>query len=86
MATETPKKKRGPASLTDEHKAAMAEGRAQGRAVRNYLEAVEAHGSLKGSYLGIRRILRCHPWGGCGYDTVPSTEDPKSSSQNSPTH
>ena len=48
MATEAPKKKRGPASLTDEHKAAMAEGRAQGRAVRNYLEAIEAHKPKRG--------------------------------------
>ena len=36
-----------------------------------FLQAVEAHGSLKGSWLGVCRIFRCHPWGGCGYDPVP---------------
>ena len=35
------------------------------------LEAVEAHGALKGSFLAVRRLLRCHPWGGHGFDPVP---------------
>ncbi|MGM9937693.1 MAG: membrane protein insertion efficiency factor YidD [Candidatus Ornithomonoglobus sp.] len=35
------------------------------------LEAVEKYGALKGGYLAIRRILRCRPFGGCGYDPVP---------------
>lgn len=36
-----------------------------------FLEAVEIHGFLRGSILGIWRILRCNPWGGEGYDPVP---------------
>ncbi|MGN0162520.1 MAG: membrane protein insertion efficiency factor YidD [Candidatus Ornithomonoglobus sp.] len=35
------------------------------------LEAVEKYGALKGGYLAVRRILRCRPFGGCGYDPVP---------------
>ena len=35
------------------------------------LEALEKYGAIKGSYLAIRRILRCHPLGGSGYDPVP---------------
>ena len=35
------------------------------------IEALRKHGPFKGLYLTIRRILRCHPWGGSGYDPVP---------------
>lgn len=35
------------------------------------LEALERHGGLKGGYLAVRRICRCHPWGGSGHDPVP---------------
>ena len=35
------------------------------------LEALKTHGGIKGSYLAARRILRCHPLGGSGYDPVP---------------
>lgn len=35
------------------------------------IEAISKYGVLKGSYLAIRRILRCHPWGGSGYNPVP---------------
>jgi putative membrane protein insertion efficiency factor len=36
-----------------------------------FLEAVEAHGVLRGSWLGLKRIARCQPWGGHGNDPVP---------------
>ena len=34
-------------------------------------QALLKHGPLKGLWLAVRRILRCHPWGGSGYDPVP---------------
>ena len=38
----------------------------------NYMiEAIEIHGVLKGMFLGIKRILKCNPWGPSGYDPVP---------------
>ena len=36
-----------------------------------FIEALQVHGVVKGSCLGIKRLLRCHPWGGSGYDPVP---------------
>lgn len=35
------------------------------------LEALKKYGPVKGGYLSIKRILKCHPWGGSGYDPVP---------------
>ncbi len=35
------------------------------------MEALETHGALRGGWLALRRILRCHPFGGSGFDPVP---------------
>jgi len=36
-----------------------------------FIQALKKYGAFKGSYLGIKRILRCHPWNDGGYDPVP---------------
>lgn len=39
-------------------------------------EAVALHGPWHGSLLAVRRLARCHPWGGSGYDPVPVERRP----------
>ena len=36
------------------------------------IDALREHGSLRGTWLALRRLARCHPWGGFGYDPVPT--------------
>lgn len=38
------------------------------------LEAVQRHGAWRGCWLTLKRLARCHPWGGCGHDPVPPVD------------
>jgi len=39
------------------------------------IEALQRYGLLKGAWLAARRVGRCHPWGGLGYDPVPTKQE-----------
>ncbi len=39
-------------------------------------QAIENHGALRGTWMALKRIGRCHPWSEGGYDPVPGTEKP----------
>ena len=39
------------------------------------IEALRVHGILTGGWLALKRIGRCHPWGGSGYDPVPDVQE-----------
>jgi hypothetical protein len=41
------------------------------------VEALERHGASRGTWLTMRRLLRCHPWGGEGHDPVPPVPEPR---------
>ena len=47
------------------------------------LDAVREHGSVRGSWLSVRRLGRCHPWAAGGYDPVPP-RPPRVSADSSP--
>ncbi len=42
---------------------------------RYAIEALETHGAWRGTLLTARRLSRCHPWGGSGYDPVPGRQE-----------
>jgi hypothetical protein len=39
---------------------------------RYAVEALASHGAARGGVMALRRLCRCHPWGGAGYDPVPA--------------
>jgi putative membrane protein insertion efficiency factor len=39
-----------------------------------WIEAIERHGAARGAALGVRRVLRCRPWGDSGFDPVPDVQ------------
>lgn len=50
---------------------------------RYAIEALRMHGALKGGWLSLKRIARCHPWGESGYDPVPGHQNKQSEFLNS---
>ena len=50
------------------------------------LEAIETHGAIRGSWLAVRRITRCHPWNPGGIDRVPARPHTHNPQENTCSH
>ena len=51
----------------------------------NYsLEALRRYGAIRGGWLSVKRLVRCQPWGGSGYDPVPNDKTPQTSAEGTP--
>lgn len=48
-------------------------------------QAITSHGAASGARLALLRILRCHPWGGRGFDPVPSSQEASTVGPTTPT-
>ena len=48
------------------------------------IDAFKKYGPIKGFWLTVKRVSRCHPWGGHGYDPVPGSLPPQDGSQHGP--
>lgn len=44
-------------------------------------EALATHGAFRGGWIALKRMMRCHPWGGHGYDPVPAESECRDQSQ-----
>lgn len=49
-------------------------------------EALSTHGAFRGGWIALKRMARCHPWGGHGYDPVPDTQQGETHSSSISTH
>lgn len=50
------------------------------------IEALSEYGAFRGTGMAVKRIARCHPWGGSGYDPLPGSDDERTSKDADESH